>query len=208
MGRAIRSAAVSRQQVFFKMDTHFLASACQFRSSKTATRPYVVMPNIFPTMYPRRTCEAPPVSMRAGQKQGMGQNAYLFACGDVSANSLLFECQTVFCVIACFSLLLLGIAIQAVGEAARFPPSSVQNVGVDHRCANIPGAQEFLKSTDVIAVSQKVRCERVSNSSVDRRLPISSLSPCAAVPKDPCLPPVLILLSSPHVAAPIRRSAA
>jgi hypothetical protein len=42
------------------------------------------------------------------------------------------------------------------------PPTSVQNMGVNHRRANVAMAQQFLHGANVVAVGQKVRRKRMS----------------------------------------------
>jgi hypothetical protein len=60
-------------------------------------------------------------------------------------------------VLGCFSLALLELANQNVGGATNAPPTSVQNVRVNHGRANVAMAQPFLHGANVVAVGEQVR---------------------------------------------------
>ena len=55
---------------------------------------------------------------------------------------------------------MLALAGQAVGWTADATSASIQNMGVDHRRANVLVPQEFLHGADVVAVGQQMGGER------------------------------------------------
>ena len=66
-------------------------------------------------------------------------------------------CHTSLYVIGRFSLTLIKPASQNFGRATNSPPTSVQNMGVNHRRANAAMARQFLHSAYVVAVRKQVR---------------------------------------------------
>jgi len=50
---------------------------------------------------------------------------------------------------------------EVVGGAADGEGSAVEDMGVDHRGADVVVAEEFLHGADVVAVFEQMRCERM-----------------------------------------------
>lgn len=70
-------------------------------------------------------------------------------------------CHASLYVIGRFSLTLIKPASQSFGRATNSPRTSVQNMGVNHRLANVAMAQQFLHSACVLAVRKEVRGKRM-----------------------------------------------
>ncbi len=64
-------------------------------------------------------------------------------------------------VIDCFRLALIGATRQPVGRAADAAPAPVEDMGVDHRRANVLVAEQFLDGADVVTVRQEMCGKRM-----------------------------------------------
>ena len=72
---------------------------------------------------------------------------------------------------------LLALAGQSFGWTADTTSTSIQNMGVDHRRANVLVPQEFLHGADVVAVSQILLMNSLHGA-------LSSPGPCLPSPHE------------------------
>ena len=50
---------------------------------------------------------------------------------------------------------------EQVGRATDTPSSPIQDVCVDHRCADVAMTEQFLDGPDVVPIFEQMRCERM-----------------------------------------------